>query len=241
MSFPPITKAAVVPLVYQDERIGMLTLVLRRGATACPPDFAGRLALLSDAGAIALHNARMMRIIEQQTERDSQTGLYNRTSILRRLEAEVRRAERNGQALAIASVRVEGLAEATQRLGASFGDVVLPKAAAQLVRATRSVNVVGRDTGDRFWILVFDATKVQAQRAMEAIQKNFVANSVDPRLEAAGIRLQLTAGLAAYPEDAFDAQSLSQRAEEALDDAVKTGPGSVVLYGALTSEDAAGF
>ncbi len=241
LSFPPITKAAIVPLVYQDERIGVLTLVLRRGATAWPNDLAGRLALLADSGAIALHNARMMRIIEQQTERDSQTGLYNRASILRRLEAEVRRAERNGQALAIASLKMDGLAEATQRLGASFGDVVLPKAAAQLVRATRSVNVVGRDTGDRFWILVFDANKAQAQRAMEAIQKNFVGASVDPRLEASGIRLQLTAGLAAYPEDAFDAMSLGQRAEEALDDAIKTGPGSIMLYGALSSEDPSAY
>jgi diguanylate cyclase (GGDEF)-like protein len=240
-SGPPVAKAAIVPLVYQDERIGALTLVLRRGATAWPPDLAGRLALLADSGAIALHNARMMRIIEQQTERDSMTGLYNRSSILRRLEAEVRRAERNGQAIAVAALRMDGLFEATQRLGASFGDVVLPKAAAQLVRATRSVNVVGRDAGDRFWILVFDANKAQAHRAMDAIQKNFVASAVDPRLDPAGIRFNLTAGLAAYPEDAFDAQSLGQRAEEALDDAIKSGPGSIMLYGALASEDPASY
>lgn len=233
----PVVKAAIVPLVYQDERIGVLSLALRRGTAEWPPDLAGRLSLLADSGAIALHNARMMRIIEQQTERDSQTGLYNRASIFRRLESEVRRAERNGQSIAVGHLRVEGLVEAMQRLGASFGDVILPKAAAQLVRATRSVNVVGHDRGDRFWILVFDANKAQAHRAMEAIQKNFAATPVDPRLEPAGVRLELTAGLAAYPEDAFDASSLALRAEEALDDAVKAGPRSIVLYGVLSGAE----
>ena len=51
-----------------------------------------------------------------------------------------------------------------------------------------------------------------------------------------GPRLSLTFGIAAYPEDAFDAPSLASRAEEALDDAVKSGPGSIVFYGALSDE-----
>ena len=41
----------------------------------------------------------------------------------------------------------------------------------------------------------------------------------------------------AYPEDAFDTASLLSRAEEALDDAARTGPGAVALYGALAGAD----
>lgn len=233
---PPLARAAIVPLVYQDERIGVLSLGLRRGSTPWPPDLVGQLSLLADSGAIALHNARMMRIIEQQTERDGQTGLYNRASVLKRLESEIRRAERSGNSLAVAHIRIDGLSDAAQRFGAAFGDALLPKAAALLVRATRAVNVVGRDKGDRFWILVFDATKAQAQKAVESIRRNFDA-AVDPRLDPAGVKLGLTIGLAAYPEDAFDTASLFLRAEEALDDACKTGPGSVVLYGALSEAE----
>lgn len=234
---PPPVRAAVVPLLFQDEVVGILSLCGRKGSEPWAPDLVGRLALLADAGAVALHNARMMKIIEQQTERDGQTGLYNRASILRRLESEIRRAERSGQSLAVAHLRLEGLSEAIQRLGPSFGDALLPKAAAQLVRATRAVNIVGRDRFDRFWILIFEATKAQGQKAVSAIQKNFDANAVDPRLESANLKLNLTVGIAAYPEDAFDTPSLILRAEEALDDAVRGGPGSVVLYGALADTD----
>jgi diguanylate cyclase (GGDEF)-like protein len=232
----PIARAAVVPLVHQDEPVGLLSLGLRRGSAPWSGDVAGQLALLADSGAIALHNARMMRIIEAQAERDSQTGLYNRTAILKRLEGEIRRAERNGQSIAVAYSRLDGLAEAYQRLGAPFGEALLPRAAAQLVRATRAVNVVARDRGDRFWILIFDATKAQAQRAVESIQKNF-DGAVDARLDQEGIRLGVTVGIAAYPEDAFDTSSLVLRAEEALDVAMNGPKGSIALYGALSASD----
>lgn len=236
-SGPPLARAVVMPLVYQDALVGLLSLVNRRGSDAWPHDLPGRLSLLADAAAVALHNARLVKIVEQQTERDGQTGLSNRAAILRRLEAEVRRAERSNHSIAIAHVKMEGLLEINAQLGQGYADALLPRAAAHLVRATRAVNVVGRDRGDRFWILIFDADKATAQKAAEAIQKNF-EGTFDPKLTQAGLSLGLTFGIAAYPEDAFDTPSLVSRAEEALDDAVKVGRGTIVLYGALSAADA---
>lgn len=233
---PTILRAAAVPLLYQDEQIGVLTFTFRSPGNTWPSELGGRLSLLADAAAVALHNSRLMKIIEQQTERDGVTGLYNQGAILRRLESELRRAERSGQPLSVAHIRVDGLAEAGQRFGVPYGDSLLPKVAAQLVRATRSVNIVGRGKGDRFWILVFEANKSTAQRAAEAIQKNFMS-AFDPRLEATGLKFSLTIGLAAYPEDAFDTASLLSRAEEALDDANRAGPGTISQYGALAEAD----
>ncbi len=235
-SGPGNLRAAAVPLLYQDEQIGVLTFAFRSLGKAWPSELGGRLSLLADAAAVALHNSRLMKIIEQQTERDGVTGLYNQGAILRRLESELRRAERSGQPLSVAHLCVDGLAEAGRRFGVPYGDSLLPKVAAQLVRATRSVNIVGRGKGDRFWILIFEANKVTGQRAAEAIQKNFTS-AFDPRLEATGLKFSLTIGLAAYPEDAFDTASLLSRAEEALDDATRHGPGTVSLYGALAEAD----
>mgnify|MGYP000857375584 FL=1 len=235
---PAGLRGAAVPLLYQDEQIGVLTFAFRSQGDGWPSELGGRLSLLADSAAVALHNSRLMKIIEQQTERDGVTGLYNQGAILKRLESELKRAERSGQPLSVAHICVDGLAEAGQRFGAHYGDALLPKIAAQLVRATRSVNIVGRGKGDRFWILIFEANKATAQRAAEAIQKNFIS-AFDPRLEATGLKFTLTIGLAAYPEDAFDTASLLSRAEEALDDASRGGAGTIALWGALAGADLA--
>jgi diguanylate cyclase (GGDEF)-like protein len=234
----PLIRAAAVPLTYHDELIGVLSVAARQGTDDWPVDLKERLELLADSAAVALHNARLMRLIEQQTERDSQSGLYNRSSLGKRLESEVRRAERNGQPVAVAHIRMDGLREAVVRLGAEQGDSFLPKLAAKLVRSTRAVNFVARDRDDRFFILIFEASKVQAHRAMRSIQKNF-ENGLDDRLAQSGITLALSAGISVYPDDAFDTASLLLRAEEALDEAVKAGPGSVVLYHASEADTAA--
>ncbi len=233
----PLIRAAAVPLTYHDELIGVLSVAARRGVDDWPVDLKERLELLADAAAVALHNARLMRLIEQQTERDSQSGLYNRSSLGKRLESEVRRAERNGQAVAVAHIRMDGLKESVLRLGAEYGDSLLPKLAAKLVRSTRAVNFVARDGDDRFYILIFEAGKVQAHRAMRSIQKNF-ENGLDERLAQSGVTLALSAGISVYPDDAFDTATLLARAEDALGEAVKAGPGSVVLYHAAEADAA---
>jgi len=234
----PLIRAAAVPLTFHDELIGVLSVAARRGVDDWPVDLKERLELLADAAAVALHNARLMKLIEQQTERDSQSGLYNRSSLGKRLESEVRRAERNGQAVAVAHIRMDGLKEAVVRLGTEFGDSLLPKLAAKLVRSTRAVNFVARDSDDRFYILIFEAGKVQSHRAMRSIQKNF-ENGLDERLAQSGVALALSAGIAVYPDDAFDTAMLLTRAEDALGEAVKAGPGSVVLYHAGEADAAA--
>jgi diguanylate cyclase (GGDEF)-like protein len=225
--FPGASRLAVVPLLYHEEPVGVLTVAVRRGDDFTP-EFRGRLDLVADAGTVALHNARLMRLIEQQAERDGQTGLCNRVSLVKRLESEIRRAERNGQSIAVAHLRLDGLADSMARLEPGVADALLSKVASRLVRSTRAVNLVARDQADRFWILIFEATKVQAHRAVRAIQKNFEAQ-LDARLEPAGIRFALTTGVSVYPDDAFDTSALLACAEEALEEAIRTGPASVVL------------
>ena len=234
----PLIRAAAVPLAFHDELIGVLSVGARRGSDDWPTDLKERLELLADAAAVALHNARLMKLIEQQTERDSQSGLYNRSSLGKRLESELRRAERNGQSIAVAHLRIDGLKEALAKLGAKAGDSLMPKLAAKLLRATRAVNFVARDEDDRFYILIFEAGKVQAHRALHSVQKNFQLG-LDEKLVATGVPLGLSAGVAVYPDDAFDTATLVLRASEALEQAIRTGPSSLVLYHSPADADSA--
>ena len=79
---------------------------------------------------------------------------------------------------------------------------------------------------------------MQAHRALHSVQKNF-QQGMDERLVAAGIKLGLSAGVAVYPDDAFDTATLVLRASEALEQAIRTGPFSVVLYHVPAEADSA--
>ena len=46
----------------------------------------------------------------------------------------------------------------------------------------------------------------------------------------------LTTGVSVYPDDAFDSATLLARAGEALEEAIRSGPGSVVIYAAAPGE-----
>jgi diguanylate cyclase (GGDEF)-like protein len=221
---------AVVPVTFQDELIGLFSA--ERPGSAEPWDsFVGvRLALLAEKGAIALHNARLMALIEQQTEHDSQTGLYNRKAVHRRLESEIRRGERNGQSLAIVHIRLHGLGLALQKLASGFSNKLMSSVSARLTGATRALNLVGRDRAEYFWILIFDANKSQAQRAIQNIQQNFEASMEAEPVQDVRVPLKLTAGISCYPADGFDADDLMRAAEKALKEASGLGPGTVVFY-----------
>ena len=224
---------AVAPVTFQDELIGLLSVERRGDAEPWDSSPVARLALLADKGAIALHNARLMGVIEQQTERDSQSGLANRKAVLHRLESEVRRAERNGQALAVAHIRLNGLNDAMHKVADGVGNGLLSKVSTRLTGATRAINLVGRDKSDCFWILIFDANKSQAQRAIQNIQQNFEASMRDAPVQQVLVPLKLTAGVACYPGDAFDAKDLMLAAEQAQKEASGLGPGTVVFYGEM--------
>jgi GGDEF domain-containing protein len=220
-------RAAAIPL-YADELVGVLSIAAA-AARRSGPRPQGRLELLADAGAVALHNARLH---ENDRAADRARRAHRPLQPLfahEATESELRRAERNGQSIAVAHVRMDGLAEAIQRLGPSFGDSILPKGAAsagaldpgrQPRRARSGRPLLDPDLRGR---------EAQAHRAMRSVQKSF-EGSLDPRLDQMGVKLSLTAGIAVYPDDAFDTPTLLSGAQSALEEAVKAGPGSVVLY-----------
>jgi diguanylate cyclase (GGDEF)-like protein len=234
---PPLVRVVAVPLVFREETLGVLSLCARRGAEPWSADGAARLALLADTGSIALHNARLMKAVERQSDRDEKTGLYNRAAFVKRLETEVRRVGLSGDSIALAHLKLDGLVEAVQKLGQPLVDGLLPGLGAALLKLAGTTSVVGRDRADRFWVLLAGPSKNEAQRLVRSMQADFEAQFGGARLDASGPQLGLTAGIAACPEDSFDTPSLLLRAEEALDDAARMSRGSVVLYGALADDD----
>lgn len=145
---------------------------------------------------------------------DVLTGLPNRTLLFDRLQQAILQAQRQRASLAIALIDLDRFKEANDSLGHAAGDRLLKEVADRLRGSVRQSDIVSRFAGDEF-VAVFPGAGSPDQ----------VANILDKVLESLqapcvldGIEWPITAsiGVACYPLDGLDAQSLLQAADEAM-------------------------
>jgi diguanylate cyclase (GGDEF)-like protein len=135
---------------------------------------------------------------------DHLTGCLNRRGFGERLDAELRRAERVGTELAIVQLDLNGFKAVNDRLGHAAGDELLRWVGATMQALLRSSDATGRLGGDEFALLlpgVADAeARVIADRTVAALAE----------------RVGCEAGVAVFPADGQDGDSLHRHADADL-------------------------
>jgi len=161
-------------------------------------------------------------------EHDSLTDLPNRLLLNDRLARSIALARRYGRRLAVLFLDCDRFKHINDSLGHAIGDQVLRSVAKRLTTCVRESDTVSRHGGDEFLILL---SELDQPEDAEAIGQKIVSSIAEPHL-IAGHELQLTAsvGIALYPEDGQDAQSLIMRADTAMYYAKNTGRNRVGFY-----------
>jgi diguanylate cyclase (GGDEF)-like protein len=150
---------------------------------------------------------------------DPLTGLANERTVLRILELELARAARQGGEVSLAMFDVDDFQATNQQGGHEAGDDVLRRVAAVLAESVRLVDTVGRIGGDEFVLVApGSAGMTVAHRVLEGI-------TALPAI--AGRPISVSAGVARFPADGADTESLIAAASEALARARETGRGRV--------------
>jgi diguanylate cyclase (GGDEF)-like protein len=85
---------------------------------------------------------------------DPLTGLYNRRFGEERLQEEMSRAERNGDALAVIVLDLDNFKEINDEFGHAAGDLVLKEFSRRLKRGIRACDVPVRIGGDEFLVVL---------------------------------------------------------------------------------------
>ncbi len=145
---------------------------------------------------------------------DPLTDLPNRALFLDRLTVAVAHAERQQRRLAIMFLDVDDLKMVNDTLGHGTGDELLSRLAQRLSEMVRRGDTVARVGGDEFLILLPDVHGEQdasqiAQKVLERVAAPFVVH---------GEELHVTAslGVAVYPTDGVDAETLIRNADGAM-------------------------
>jgi diguanylate cyclase (GGDEF)-like protein len=163
-----------------------------------------------------------------QATHDPLTELPNRSLVEDRLHQDIARAERNGRSVAVMYVDLDQFKRINDSFGHRAGDRLLKACADRLAGDLRAGDTVGRLGGDEF-LLVFpdlrDATHAPAMAAR-------VLDQFNQAFYLGGTELFSTAsvGVAVYPRDGEDAETLMQNADAALYQAKDSGRNSFCFF-----------
>ncbi len=158
---------------------------------------------------------------------DPLTGLANRMLCLDRLQQSVSAAHRHVGKLAVVAIDLDSLKNVNDSLGTVKGDWLLQEAASRFSGCVREADTVARLGGDEFAAIMSDVT----EEAAGALVQKFLAVLREPFiLGEHTLHMTCSIGIALYPEDGDDAQTLLRNAEAAMRRAKEQGRDTAMFY-----------
>ena len=153
---------------------------------------------------------------------DPLTRLANRRQLIERLDTFVQTARQERKPLAVLEIDLENFKFINDAFGRGGGDEVLRRVAHRLTEIAGSATQVARTAGDRF-VVVVESPNSNADLMLFAEQD--LVQKVGLPMQVAGRELRLTikVGIALFPDDGEDPESLVRNAEAAVKGAKQGG------------------
>ena len=147
---------------------------------------------------------------------DALTGLANRSLLQERAIEAIARARRTGGTLAMLCLDLDGFKAVNDLRGHAAGDRLLREVAARLSRCVRETDTVARIGGDEFVVLQADhvqpdMARALADRLVEALSEPYGLGAGE-----APSNVTTSIGIAQFPADGDDAETLLHNADTAL-------------------------
>lgn len=226
----------VVPLLREEQLVGVLALGRRSGNRRFGREEEDLLSLLGHHVAVVFEN---IRLFESATY-EGLTGLLRREAILELLDREIERARRYGRPLVVGMADLDFFKAVNDTWGHLAGDAVLKRVAEELAAGLRKTDSVGRYGGEEF-LLVLPETELEGGRAVAEKLRRRVENLSLEMGDGARVDPRISLGLAdlASVEGPCTRRGLIDAADRALYRAKQRGRNRVELA-ETTSEGAAG-
>lgn len=166
--------------------------------------------------------------IQYLATHDSLTGLPNRLLFTQLLNHSIQSAKRNKQQLAVFFIDLDRFKIINDTKGHDAGDQLLQEIAKRYKQSLRAIDVVSRQGGDEFVILIEDVHKLSD---LEHVATLILANTFKPIL-LLGDECRVTAsiGISLYPQDGEDTQLLMKHADMAMYCSKEEGKNTFQFY-----------
>jgi diguanylate cyclase (GGDEF)-like protein len=228
----------VLPLRFRRQLVGIIAL----GESVSSGQGEDRVQVrrLADQVAVALVNAQMLDQVRSLAYFDSLTGLPNRLSYKERLARALEDAHRHGRLVAAFFIDLDHFSRINDSLGHEAGDQLLQQVALRLRASCREredevgpaaeafMPDVARLGGDEFTVIMPGLSEPQdagklARRILSSLAHPF-------RLAERDIFVNASIGIAIYPHDGEDLETLLMHADTAMYQAKEQGGCSYQSY-----------
>ncbi len=207
---------------------GSLRTVLWRNSVMRDGD--GRPAATLSSGLDTTERHEIEQQIAYLAYHDSLTGLPNRALLAEHLELSLARARRQSASVALLYLDLDDFKLVNDSLGHAAGDELLCQIAMRLADRRRETDLLARQGGDEFLVLLSDVgqdgvatAKTAAEAMLDALAQPFTIAGTEFTMGA-------SIGIAVFPRDAADAEELLRHADAAMYQAKARGRNTVTLY-----------
>lgn len=161
------------------------------------------------------------RQLEDLAHYDALTHLANRTLLSSRLEHSLAHARRNNTMLAVCFLDLDGFKPVNDMHGHEFGDKLLIEVAQRLNQAVRSGDTVARMGGDEFVLLLANINSIDELDPILTRVNQKIAEKI--YLGEHVLSVTASIGIAIYPMDNVDADTLLRHADLSMYQAKQEG------------------
>jgi diguanylate cyclase (GGDEF)-like protein len=177
---------------------------------------------------ILLQRSLMHQQLKAAARTDAKTGLLNAVTWQREADAEIARALRQDEPVALLLADVDHFKKVNDTHGHLVGDDVLRELASELRQQVRETDIVGRFGGEEFVILLSKTAPEEALRIAERLRRG--VGVVQVLAGDATVSVTISIGVAVLSVHGRDLFELLAAADLALYRAKKTGRDRVCLH-----------
>jgi diguanylate cyclase (GGDEF)-like protein/putative nucleotidyltransferase with HDIG domain len=203
-----------VPLMREREVVGVMS-IYHTDVHAFTEDHQRLITIVARQASLAIENAREFERTKESAMTDNLTGLPNARCLYMLLEQEISRAQRHGQPVSLLALDLDDFKSINDTFGHQAGDQALCELGRIFQHAVREYDIVARHAGDEFFVVLPTTGRDQARVIADRIQVAVAAHRPQYRSNVM-VKLRVSVGVATFPDDAQDFNSLVAAADAAM-------------------------